>query len=144
MSFKVMKGDGMFQTALVPLMAQLYVRPKEARGDYLNSNGAYSIVMQALYDHQYAFCDNIINISWPGSVHDGRTIVNSEIFNKGETGKMFPQFHKRTNFPGRDFNLPTVILGDGSYPLTIWLLKPYSNRDSLTGAKGIQLQAQQS
>ena len=42
--------------------------------DYYNRKGYYSMILQAVVDHNYMFRD--INIGWPGSVHDALVFVN--------------------------------------------------------------------
>ena len=44
------------------------IAPKNSHMDYYNCKGFYSIVLQALVDHQYRFLN--VYSSWPGSVHD--------------------------------------------------------------------------
>ena len=60
------------------------IAPESARGDYVNRKGQYSIILQAVCDHNYIITDK--NIGWPGRVHDARVFGNSELYYKGETG----------------------------------------------------------
>lgn len=83
--------------------------------------------MQAVADHQYCFTD--IYIGWPGSVHDARVCKNSNLYEKGQNGTLFPASYNQ-NMNG--VNIPLVILGDPAYPLLPWLMKPYSDNGHLT------------
>ncbi|GBC13923.2 protein ANTAGONIST OF LIKE HETEROCHROMATIN PROTEIN 1-like [Rhizophagus irregularis DAOM 181602=DAOM 197198] len=47
--------------------------------DYFNRKGFYSIVLQAVVDHKKSFLD--ICVGWPGSTHDSRILVNSNLYN---------------------------------------------------------------
>ena len=48
--------------------------------DYFNRKGYYSIVLQAVVDHKKKFLD--ICVGWPGSTHDSRILVNSNLYNQ--------------------------------------------------------------
>ena len=52
--------------------------------DYYNRKGWYSIVTQAVVDHNGLFCD--LCIGWPGSVHDTRVLSNSRVYQKINDG----------------------------------------------------------
>ena len=93
--------------------------PADLARDYYNRKGFYSIVVQALVDHQYRFLN--LHVGWPGSVHDARILSNSEVFEKGESGTLTPNSIR--TFSG--VPVPVVIIGDPAYPLLPWLIKPY-------------------
>ena len=95
------------------------IAPKDSHMDYYNRKGFYSIVLQALVDHQYRFLN--VYTGWPGSVHDARVLSNSEVYARGEAGTLMPS-HVR--ILGR-VPVPVVIIGDPAYPLLPWLMKPY-------------------
>ena len=48
--------------------------------DYFNRKEFYSIVLQAVVDHNKKFLD--ICVGWPGSTHDSKILVNSNLYNK--------------------------------------------------------------
>ena len=96
------------------------VSPSDNHTDYVNRKGYHSVVMQAVVDSKYLFRDTVIG--WPGSVHDARVLANSEIFNLGNSGRLFPP-DLSENING--VRIPAVILGDPAYPLLPWLLKSY-------------------
>ncbi|CAB4411933.1 unnamed protein product [Rhizophagus irregularis] len=79
--------------------------------DYFNRKGFYSIVLQAVVDHKKSFLD--ICISWPGSTHDSRILVNSNLYNK--FNNLVTTFNNK------------YILGDGGYLNLSWLIVPYKD-----------------
>ena len=101
----------------------------------MNRKGWYSIILQAVCDHNYIITD--MNVGWPGRVHDGRVFGNSELYYKGETNDLFPQKAKKLVCPGKEIAMRIVLLVDAAYPLKIWLLKPYTNRANLTAAQRV-------
>ena len=100
--------------------------PVECAKDYYNRKGFHSIIMQAVADHRYCFTD--IYIGWPGSVHDARVLKNSELYAKGQNGKLLPSTHRTIN----GIEIPLVILGDPAYPLLPWLMEPFADNCGLT------------
>ena len=100
--------------------------PTECAKDYFNRKGFHSILVQGLVDHRYCFLD--INVGWPGSVHDARVLANSELFDKGQNGSLFPQQPKLI----KGVSVPLLIVGDPAYPLLPWIMKPYSDTGRLS------------
>ena len=83
--------------------------------DYFNRKGFYSIVLQAVVDHNKKFLD--ICVGWPGSTHDSRVLTNSNLYNI---------FNSQNNLVTIYFN-NKYILGDGGYPNLSWLIVPYKD-----------------
>ena len=103
------------------------IAPGSAHGNYVNRNGWYSIILQAVCDHNYIITD--MNVGWPGRVHDVRVFGNSGLYYKGETNDLFPQKTKKLVCPGKEITMPIVLLGNAAYPLT--------NRANLTAAQRV-------
>ena len=82
--------------------------------DYFNRKGFYSIVLQAVIDHNKKFLD--ICVGWSGSTHDSRILTNSSLYNKfNNQNNLVPYFDNK------------YILGDGEYPNLGWLIIPYKD-----------------
>ncbi|XP_046855892.1 protein ANTAGONIST OF LIKE HETEROCHROMATIN PROTEIN 1-like [Xenia sp. Carnegie-2017] len=105
------------------------VAPSNSAQDYYNRKGFYSIVLQAVVDHQYRFTD--ICIKWPGRVHDARVLSNSGVFAKAEAGKLFQDGGKEIC----GCNVPFMLFGDPAYPLLPWLMKRHPNDGNLCPAQ---------
>ncbi|KAK3733250.1 hypothetical protein QZH41_011088 [Actinostola sp. cb2023] len=100
--------------------------PPDCPNDYYNRKGDYSIVLQAVVDHEYRFTD--IYIKWPGKVHDARILSNSALYLNGKNGKLFPNWTE--NISGCD--VPITLIGDPAYPLLPWLMRGYQDKGKLT------------
>ncbi|GES88053.1 protein ANTAGONIST OF LIKE HETEROCHROMATIN PROTEIN 1-like [Rhizophagus clarus] len=80
--------------------------------DYFNRKGFYSIVLQAVVDHKKKFLD--ICVGWPGSTHDSRILINSNLYNKFNN-------QVTTHLNNK------YILGDEGYLNLSWLIVPYKD-----------------
>lgn len=93
--------------------------------DYYNRKGWYSILVQAVIDHDYLFRD--LCVGWPGSIHDARVLANSTLFKKVTSGEVLQD--EEVQIQGQ--TLRTYLIGDSAYPLLPWLMKPFSLSSSL-------------
>ena len=100
--------------------------PSLAHTDYYNRKGWYSIIVQAVVDHEYLFRN--INVGWPGSVHDARVFANSALF-ADATAKRILHGDNRTIL---GCEIPPLLVADSAYPLLPWLLKQFAYHASLT------------
>ncbi|CAM4614605.1 unnamed protein product [Lepidochelys kempii] len=94
--------------------------PAHRASKYINRKGYFSMVLQAFVDHRGLFMD--INAGWSGKVHDTRIFQNTGLFRKLQAGALFPD----QKITVGEVEMPVVILGDSTYPLMPWLMKPYT------------------
>ena len=99
--------------------------PAMNHNHYYNHKGWYSMLVQAVLDHNYLFRD--LCIGWPGSVHDARVLANSSLFRKVNDGEFLrgDELHVQGHY------LRPYLIGDSAYPLLPWLIKPFSFSSSL-------------
>lgn len=101
--------------------------PELHHTDYYNRKGWYSMVVQAVVDHEYLFRD--ICVGWPGSVHDARIFANSLLFQRITQDGLLSNGSPLT---ASGCQIPVCIIGDSAYPLQTWLMKPFIDSPSLT------------
>uniref|UniRef100_A0A3Q2YV74 DDE Tnp4 domain-containing protein n=1 Tax=Hippocampus comes TaxID=109280 RepID=A0A3Q2YV74_HIPCM len=80
----------------------------------------------SVVDRSNRFID--IFIGWPGSVHDARVFANSPLYQNRTSGSLF--WGDERDIGG--VPVPLVLLGDAAYPLSTWLMKPFSDNGRLT------------
>ncbi|XP_003389375.1 PREDICTED: protein ANTAGONIST OF LIKE HETEROCHROMATIN PROTEIN 1-like [Amphimedon queenslandica] len=97
--------------------------------DYYNRKGYYSMILQAVVDHNYVFRD--INIRWPGSVHDARVFVNSSLYHKAINREILTGNELKID----DKVVPLFLIGDSAYPLSSWLMKPFAHNTELNDSE---------
>ncbi|XP_052155428.1 protein ALP1-like [Oryza glaberrima] len=108
------------------------VAPREKAGEYYdrrltdrNNKATYSIAMQAVVDADGAFTD--VCIGHPGSLSDAAVLEKSALYALCEAGLLLGD--------GRDWRQPPQwLVGGASYPLTSWMLVPYT-QPNLTWAQ---------
>ena len=66
------------------------ISPEDFLADYYNRKGWHSILMQSTVNHLGQFMD--VYIGWPGRVHDARVFANSTLYQKGQNGKLLPNW----------------------------------------------------
>ncbi|CAM2109396.1 unnamed protein product [Caretta caretta] len=100
--------------------------PAHLGADYCNSQGWHSVLTQVTVDGLGQFWD--ICAGFPGSMENNTVLENSSLWVLAREGHLFPTPPK--HFMGRAQKY--VLLGDASYPLRDWILKPYPEDGTLT------------
>ena len=62
-------------------------------------------------------------MGFPGSIHGSRMLKSSQLYRKCEESEILSKPEKIIG----GFRVRPVLLGDGAYPPTSWLVKPYQN-----------------
>ena len=88
-----------------------------------NRKGWYSV---AVVDHDYLFRDVVVG--WPGSVHNARILAHSKLYHKATNQEVLNTKSRR--IMGRD--IYPFLVSDSAYPLSNWLMKPFSQSAALT------------
>ncbi|XP_071581133.1 uncharacterized protein [Temnothorax nylanderi] len=102
--------------------------PNKSGSAYYNYKGAHSIVLLAMCDANYIFVS--IDIGAYGRQSDGGIFKHSLLGQKLEANTMDLPAPKPLWENGPD--LPYVIVADEAFPLTPYLLRPYSGKDGLS------------
>ena len=100
--------------------------------DYYNRKGWYSMILQAVVDHNYLFRD--ICTGWPGSVHDARVFGNSKLYRLAEAGVILGKEDPRDIEGCR---ISPYSIGDSAYPLLSWLMKPFVHGSEMSDSQKI-------
>lgn len=81
----------------------------------------YSIVLMAMVDSNYRFVWG--TCGFPGNSHDAVIFQSTKLYSDIKEGTFIPQISKDVN----GVQVPPVVLGDSAFPLSSWLMKPYTN-----------------
>ena len=108
---------------VVTYLSKLY---KSARKTIIIAKGIIPLYCRVSSITTIVFMD--INVGCTRSVHDARVLVNSEQFQKGVSGELFPQKLRKVN----GVSVSPLILGDPVYDLLQWIMKPYSDNGRLS------------
>ena len=93
--------------------------------DYNTRKQFYGVTLQGIADCNLLF--RHISVGFPGCIHDARVLEISGINNLANNKHIL-------NSPARtirDVELRPMLAGDSAYPLSSWLLKPFSRRRNL-------------
>ncbi|XP_015742042.1 protein ANTAGONIST OF LIKE HETEROCHROMATIN PROTEIN 1-like [Coturnix japonica] len=100
--------------------------PPRLSADYCNGQGWHSILTQATVDGLGQFWD--VSTAFPGSMENSAVLESSSLWVLAKEGRLCPNPPK--DFMGKAQKY--VLLGDATYPLRDWILKPYREDGSLT------------
>ncbi|XP_041321230.1 protein ANTAGONIST OF LIKE HETEROCHROMATIN PROTEIN 1-like [Pyrgilauda ruficollis] len=100
--------------------------PLRLTADYCNGQGWHSILTQATVDGLGQFWD--VSTAFPGSMENSAVLESSSLWVLAKEGRLCPNPPK--HFMGKAQKY--VLLGDATYPLQDWILKPYQEDENLT------------
>jgi hypothetical protein len=98
--------------------------PPKSGSQYCNYKQYHSIVLQAVVDANFKFVT--VDVGAYGKQSDGGVFRYSALYQSLETGSL--KLPEDTVVPNSEITLPHVFVGDEAYPLTTYLMKPYSRR----------------
>jgi hypothetical protein len=98
--------------------------PRNSGSQFFNYKQFHSMVLQAVVDARMKFI--AVDVGAYGKQSDGGVFRYSTLFQNLETGTL--QVPDAVALPNSDIIVPHVFVGDEAYPLTSYLLKPYSRR----------------
>lgn len=96
--------------------------PIKSGSEYFNYKSFFSIVLFALVDADYNFI--FVDVGCQGRISDGGVFKNSMLHKKLESGNM--NLPPPKPLPGKNKEVPYVILADEAFALTKNIMKPYS------------------
>ena len=67
----------------------------------------------------------------PGSVHDARVLVNSQLYYRVQEKKILNTSSR--NISGK--TILSFLVGESAYPLSTWLMKPFPHNSTLTDSQ---------
>lgn len=86
-----------------------------------NYKGTFSIILMALVDGNYNFM--YAHAGTPGKASDGGVFVGTSLYGPLEREELLPEPRP---LPGSDQPMPFIIVADDAFPLTQYMMKPYS------------------
>ena len=93
--------------------------------DYYNRKQFYSLVLRWDVAGKLLFRHN--SFGYPGSVHNSRVLRLSGLADLAEKGQILKSPTKII----QGYEVRPMLAGDSAYPLSVWLLKPFSTRENL-------------
>lgn len=98
------------------------LQPSANAHDFFCYKTKYSLNCQAICDEKGQFID--VEVKWPGSVHDARVYVNSNVNKNFRNKTLVPCYQELLQ---GHTGVPPLLLGDLAYPLLPSLMKENSN-----------------
>ena len=93
--------------------------PSDSAADYFSRYQQHDFIIQAVVNGNKVFTD--CACGFPGSMHDAGVLRESAIFRRAEQGDILTA--PTIIVGGRE--ITPYILGDSTYPVSPWLMKPY-------------------
>lgn len=99
--------------------------PPKSGSLFFNYKKTFSIVLMAACDYKYNF--TLVDIGSYGGNSDGGIFISSDIYLALQE-KMLNLPKGTANLSGSDITLPCFFLGDSGFPLSTFMMRPYSGK----------------
>ncbi|KAG5873935.1 hypothetical protein JTB14_014535 [Gonioctena quinquepunctata] len=99
----------------------VFSAPKSAGSIFFNYKSTHSIVLLALVDANFRYID----VGCNERVSDGGVFANSSLYKAMFSKNNVLNLLEDKPLPGRNKNIPHVLVADGAFPLSVKLIKPY-------------------
>ena len=96
------------------------ISPRDSAVDYFSRNQQHDFIIQAVADGKGLFLD--FAAGYPGSLHDARVYRNSSLYQRASNEEVLREPVERISI--RDIH--PYLVGDSAYPISPWLMKPYT------------------
>ena len=93
----------------------------ESCKEYHNFKNFYSLVLMAIVDSHYRFIWG--SCGYPGNSHDSVIFQSTKLWSDIQCGNYLPVMAKKV---GKQ-DIPPLVVADSAFPLTTWLMKPFTN-----------------
>ena len=100
----------------------------ENKNDSYSRKKRHTINTQALVGANLMFLD--VATAFPGCMHDARVLQHTALFRIARQGEISSKPFDQID----NVIIKPVLLGDGAYPLSTWMMKPYAYSPKLTRA----------
>ena len=98
----------------------------ENKNDYLSRKKRHTINTQAIVRANLMFSN--VATGFPGCTHDARVLQHTALFHVARQGKILSKPSDQIN----NVTIKPVLLGDGAYPLSTWMMKPHAYSSNFT------------
>ena len=93
----------------------------ESCKEYHSFKNFYSLVLMAIVDSHYRFIWG--SCGYPGNSHDSVIFQSTKLWSDIQCGNYLPVMAKKV---GKQ-DIPPLVVADSAFPLTTWLMKPFTN-----------------
>ena len=122
---KIPQADGAINGAHIPILTPA----TESKNDYYSRKKRHTINTQAAVGANLMFSD--VATGFPGCMHDVRFLQHAARYRMARQGEILSKPSDQIN----NVTINLVLLGDGAYPLSTWMMKSYTYSPNLTRAE---------
>ena len=121
---KIPQAVSVIDDAPIPILTPA----TESKNDYYSRKKRHTINTQVVVGANLMFLD--VTTGFPGCMHDARVLQHTILFGMARQGEIVSKPSDQIN----NVTIKPVLLGDGAYPLSTWMMKPYAYSPNLTRA----------